>query len=100
MSSHLISGYYQNVLKKGIESFKPDFLFIADGWLLKPYIVNAFSEYKPLLRFYAYETLCLLEHRLLFQRKENKVCDNSILISPWKCIICKMRYEWDRFYST
>jgi len=51
-----------------VDEFCPDHLFIADGWFLKPYIVNALRKYHPVVRLYAHESLCFNFHGT-FMRK-------------------------------
>jgi len=56
-----------------IASFCPDHVFIADGWFLKPYIVNALKKFRPIVRFYAYECLCFNLHGTFL--RGGKQCD-------------------------
>jgi glycosyltransferase involved in cell wall biosynthesis len=51
---------------KTVEKWRPDYVMIADGWFLKPYLTLAFQDYSPIVRFYAYENLCLRSHGVLF----------------------------------
>jgi len=41
-----------------VDSFRPDVVFLADGWYLKPYLVHALQGYPLVLRLYAHELLC------------------------------------------
>ena len=41
-----------------VDSFRPDVVFMADGWYLKPYLVYAMQGYPLVLRLYAHELLC------------------------------------------
>jgi len=81
---------YPDKLKKELTRYEPDFLFVADGWYLKPYIINNLSEFNPILRFYAYETLCLKSHGHF--ARLNKLCKKNYLQDPWastfECKIC------------
>ena len=72
-------------MKKEVDEFKPDFLFLADGYFLKPYLSEAFNEYPKIFRFYAYELLCL--NNKLFFDMEN--CENNFLKDQDKCIRCQ-----------
>lgn len=45
--------------RAALERYRPDAVFVTDGWYLKPWLVRGLLEYKPLVRFYAYEGLCL-----------------------------------------
>ena len=73
-------------IKKQVDKFKPDFVYIADGYNLKPYLLPAFKDYKTFFRFYAYEILCIT-YNLINERGEN--CDNNLFIDHDKCIKCK-----------
>ena len=73
-------------IKKQVDKFKPDFVYIADGYNLKPDVLQAFRDYKTFLRFYAYEILCI-SYNLINDRGEN--CDNNLFIDHNKCIKCK-----------
>ena len=48
--------------RSAIDEFNPDFVFIADGWYFKPYVVEALKGYRRILRFYAHETICPKSH--------------------------------------
>ncbi len=82
--------------KKAIDRYKPDFVFIADGWHLKPYLVTALKKYKPILRFYAYEPLCIKQHGVLL--KGNDTCRRDYLDGSMKdvlgCILCAVKWLW------
>jgi glycosyltransferase involved in cell wall biosynthesis len=80
--------------KKEIDKFKPDFIFIADGWYLKPYLVLALKRYSPVLRFYAYETICIRSHGHLCL--SNQICDvdylQGNLICVLRCAACSINW--------
>ena len=73
-------------MKKVVEEFKPDFVFLADGYFLKPYLSRAFSGYPKIYRFYAYELICL-NNKLFWGTGEN--CNNNFLTNPEECIRCQ-----------
>ncbi|OGL41231.1 MAG: hypothetical protein A3C43_03695 [Candidatus Schekmanbacteria bacterium RIFCSPHIGHO2_02_FULL_38_11] len=72
-------------IKKEIDVFKPNFIFLSDGYFLKPYLSNALREYPKIFRFYAYELICL--NNKLFFDMEN--CENNFLANSGKCIKCQ-----------
>jgi len=78
------------VFRKEMQRFQPDHVFLADGWFLKPYLCIALADFAPVLRFYAYETLCLRSHGLLFV--DDHLCPVDYLNGPGKvvrqCIRC------------
>src|SRR3989338_4066742 len=75
-------------IKKQVDKFKPDFVYIADGYNLKPWVLSAFSGYNTFFRFYAYEILCIT-YNLINEKGEN--CNNSLFLDYRKCIRCKFQ---------
>jgi len=73
-------------MKKSVEEFKADFVFLSDGYFLKPYLSRAFKNYPVIFRFYAYELICL-NNKLFFGDRVN--CKNNFLIAPEECIKCQ-----------
>ncbi|MCK5493411.1 MAG: glycosyltransferase family 4 protein [Candidatus Omnitrophica bacterium] len=80
--------------KREVDKYKPDTVFITDGWYLKPYLVNALKKYKPILRFYAYESLCLRGHGIFYNK--GKLCEKNYLngsfICACECLKCSI--DW------
>jgi glycosyltransferase involved in cell wall biosynthesis len=74
---------------RAVDAFRPDHVFIADGWCLKPYLVNALKRYRPVLRFYAYECFCLRSQGTLF--RDDACCSRSILDGLRECLSCIFR---------
>lgn len=74
-----------------LDEFKPDFIFLADAYFLKPYLVEAFSKLnRPiLLRFYAHDAYCLRSYGVKF--RDNKVCENFLFKDSFKCYRCGLR---------
>src|SRR3990172_9858321 len=77
-------------MKKFVDEFDPDFLFLSDGYFLKPYLSKAFQNYPKIFRFYSYELICL-NNKLFFGDMEN--CENNFLLDPEKCIKCQFAGE-------
>jgi len=52
--------FYQapKMFKEYINAYKPDYVFFADGWYLKPFLLKALRNYNTILRIYAHELLC------------------------------------------
>lgn len=80
--------------RNAIEKFKPDIVLIADGWYMKPRLFAALQEFRPWVRFYAYETICLRSHGTF--RRNEKNCLNHHLLPSWKnrlnCHLCAIDY--------
>jgi len=73
-------------IKKAVDKFSPDYVFIADGEHMKPYVVRALKEYKPILRFYSYDSFCIKDYGTFF--KDGSICLHSFLETPLYCIKC------------
>ncbi|RMF96161.1 MAG: glycosyltransferase family 1 protein [Candidatus Schekmanbacteria bacterium] len=71
---------------RAVEKYKPDIVFIGDGYNMKPFLLEGLRGYKTILRFYAYEVLCYT-YNLINNKEEN--CDNNIFIDIEKCKRCK-----------
>jgi len=75
-----------------VDSFRPDVVFLADGWYLKPYLVHALQEYPLVLRLYAHELLCT-KGKGYFHRW-GRVCQRDhlrdSLLSAGGCKLCTL----------
>ncbi|MBN1594117.1 MAG: glycosyltransferase, partial [Candidatus Coatesbacteria bacterium] len=80
--------------RAAIDEFKPDYVFVADGWYFKPYVVDALKGYKRLLRFYAHESICPKSHGHFIDNRMRQ-CERNWL-NGWKdflpCVQCAR--EW------
>ncbi|RMF96160.1 MAG: hypothetical protein D6734_04185, partial [Candidatus Schekmanbacteria bacterium] len=72
--------------KQRIENFSPDIVFLGDGYFLKPYLLNALSEWKVYLRFYSYELLCI-NNKFFYADRE--ICTNTFLDDSDRCVKCR-----------
>ncbi|MBE7557769.1 glycosyltransferase family 4 protein [bacterium] len=57
--------------RRALEAWGAQRVYITDGWYLKPRVFAALAHYRPLVRFYAYETLCLRFHGIFFRHGTN-----------------------------
>jgi len=77
--------------RRAVAEFGPDHVVIADTWFMKPHLARALAEYRPLLRFYAYESLCLNRGSLW---RRGRVCQVDYVGLPWhktfRCVACAM----------
>lgn len=75
-----------------IGKFDPDVVCILDGYHLKPHLFHGLSDYPRLIRFYAYESLCLRGHGFFFRR--GHPCTRDYLdekASTWAmCVYCAL----------
>ncbi|MBN2384727.1 glycosyltransferase family 4 protein [bacterium] len=89
---HYSFNFYQvaKTFLREMQRYRPDHVLLADGWYLKPYLAIALADYAPILRFYAYESLCLRSHGILFVN--NQYCPVDFLAGSKaevrQCINC------------
>ncbi|OGL41237.1 MAG: hypothetical protein A2043_02860 [Candidatus Schekmanbacteria bacterium GWA2_38_9] len=73
-------------MKKEIEKFSPHYVFIWDGYSLKPHIVmEFFKDFPVILKLCSFEILCI--KTTLFNNNMS-VCNNLFLKNPDQCIEC------------
>jgi glycosyltransferase involved in cell wall biosynthesis len=87
-----------------VNEYKPDFVFIGDGFFMKPHLLKAFENIKVVLRFYAYELFCP-NYIVFYNRFKNYNCRYSFISDPIQCFLCITRsligihkpdiYQWD-----
>ena len=77
-------------IKKALERFSPDYVFIADGEHIKPYVVRALKKYNPILRFYTYDSFCIKDYGTFF--KDGSVCLHCFLDTPLYCVCCTSKW--------
>ncbi|MBU1625816.1 glycosyltransferase family 4 protein [bacterium] len=65
------------VFLREMETYKSDHVFITDGWSMKCHIVNDLAPFRPVVRFYCYEMVCL--NLFGFFNIENKLCPKNYL---------------------
>ncbi|OGV55970.1 MAG: hypothetical protein A2017_07845 [Lentisphaerae bacterium GWF2_44_16] len=77
-------------IHKHVSEWKPDLVFVADGWTLKPYLIKELSRtFSTIVRLYAYEMLCPRNNqKWLGDRK----CANNALDDCSKCLACAREY--------
>lgn len=82
-------------IQDAVAAFKPDKVWVTDGWYLKPDIILALKEYQPILRFYAYESICLKQHGILF--RHGKQCQINYLkanaLEQLTCLACTLHHH-------
>lgn len=70
------------LIKRRVDHFRPDLVWVADGWTMKPYVLESLKQYLLWHSFFAYEMLCPVWN-LRFRRGE--LCPNTVLIKPRQC---------------
>lgn len=79
------------IFRKALKKIKPDRLFIADGWYLKFPLADALRDYQPILRFYAYEGLCIKDYGTQF--RYGAVCPKNYVQDTAECVLCAIKHH-------
>jgi glycosyltransferase involved in cell wall biosynthesis len=79
------------IFKREIQKLKPDKVFIGDGWYLKFPLAAALQEYHPILRFYAYEGLCIKDYGTQF--RYGRICPKNYLSDTVECTACALKHH-------
>lgn len=69
-----------------VGQFEPDLVFVMDGYHMKNHILTALDPRRCILRFYAYEMLCVNLH--YYRYHENRICDQGYIHNPRECHRC------------
>jgi glycosyltransferase involved in cell wall biosynthesis len=83
-----------DIIRDRLEELSPDLLFIGDAWHLKARLLAALTDYAPVVRFYAHESLCLKGHG--HQYRDEQVCPIDTLAQPndfaSQCLPCRQAW--------
>ena len=69
-------------VRQRVDSFRPDLVWITDGWTLKPYVIKCLADYRPWHSFFAYEMLCPVNGARF---SHGRLCRNTVLNNPFRC---------------
>ena len=73
--------------RKEMEAWRPDGIFLCDGFFLKPHVAEALSPWPVAARYYAYELACPRDFRLF---RDGAPCPNNYLETPNECRRCSL----------
>lgn len=77
-------------IRKHVSEWKPDLVFIGDGWTLKPYLIKELSKtFRTIVRLYAYEMLCPRNNQKWLNDGK---CANNALDNCRQCLACAREY--------
>ncbi len=76
-SNEFVRGVFLVKLIEALKNFAADKVIIGDGWHYKPFLMEALACYSPIVRFYAYEALCLKGHGHRY--RNNAICNYCYL---------------------
>lgn len=79
---HLNALFLPAYIRSRVDAWKPDLVWIADGWTLKPYVLTALEHHRPWHRFFAYEMLCPAGNQRFYLGKR---CPRTVLTDPSSC---------------
>jgi len=77
-------------IKKKVDEYNPDYVFIGDGELIKPYVIDSLRDYKPIIRHYSYDGYCIKDYGTLF--RHGKICDHCYVDTPLFCLKCSIAW--------
>lgn len=80
---------FATVMKRfghAVSSHRPDLVFLTDGYFMKNHLLSALGPERCILRFYAYEMLCVNLH--YYRYHENRICDQGFFHNPRECHRC------------
>ncbi|HOL93541.1 MAG TPA: glycosyltransferase family 4 protein [bacterium] len=87
-----LSFNFMTVMKRfrhAVEQYKPDLIFLMDGYFMKNHLLTAFGPERCFLRFYSFELLCVNLH--YYRYHENRICNQGYFESPRECHRCWFR---------
>jgi len=73
--------------RAAVDAWKPDVVFVCDGFFLKPYVSEALRHYPTVLRYFAYELVCPRDSRLFLN---GATCPMNYLRTPETCRPCSI----------
>ncbi|MFB3787343.1 MAG: glycosyltransferase family 4 protein [bacterium] len=76
-------------IRHAVEQYKPDLIFLMDGYFMKNHLLTAFGPERCFLRFYSYELLCVNLH--YYRYHENRICNQGYFENPCECHRCWFR---------
>jgi len=76
--------YLSREIRRRVDAFNPDLVWITDGWTLKPYLMKSLAHHRPWHSFFAYEMLCPANNERF---KRGRRCDKTVLTSPLDCCV-------------
>ena len=74
-----------------LQRLRPDHLFIGDGWYLKFPLAAALRRYRPILRLYAHEGICIKDYGTQFLH--GAICPRNYLRDTLFCTRCALRHH-------
>lgn len=77
-------------IKAAVDTWRPDVVFLCDGYFLKPHVALALAHYPLVLRYYAHEMAC---HRDILRFKDGAVCPNAYVRTPDVCRQCAIEFH-------
>lgn len=72
-------------IREAVDAFQPDAVLLADGFFLKPYVMQALSHYPIAARYYAHEAQCQKD---ILRFRNFTPCTNSYFTTPDVCRAC------------
>lgn len=77
-------GYLGREMRRRVDRFNPNLVWVTDGWTLKPYLIRSLAQYRPWHSFFAYEMLCPANNERF---KRGRQCDKTVLTNRLDCCV-------------
>ena len=74
-------------IREAVDLWRPEVVFLGDGFHMKPYVGLALADYPLVVRYYAYEMACL---RDILHYKDGAPCPNHFLKTNDACRACAL----------
>ena len=81
--------YVAHRIAEAVDAWRPEAVLLADGFFLKPYLVQALAHYPLVSRYYAHEALC---HRDILRFKNGQPCPKDYFATPEDCRRCALAH--------
>lgn len=82
----------QTVMKRfrsAVLEYKPELIFLMDGYFMKNALMTALGPERCILRFYSYELMCINLH--YYRYHEDRICEYGYFENPLECHRCWFR---------
>jgi len=83
-------------IREAVDLWRPEVVFLGDGFHMKPYVGLALADYPLVVRYYAYEMACL---RDILHYKDGAPCPNHFLKTNDTCRACALPHLADEIKS-
>ena len=77
-------------LRKEVDAWRPDVVFVQHGYALKPYVLETLAHHRTVSRYYAHELACARDP---LRFREGAPCPNDFLRTTQVCRACALQHQ-------